>query len=144
MVKSNTTSHTLYIDCFKEYQVAVTSLNAHGESDLSHSRVWNFKTGGSKQCFLNLLKDTLRGLQFFRTDLPDWSFRNTIHVLENPVLQVYQNDAYLFSINQCGRPFLNYYAIYELTCPAGHFQQMVRALSRYSVIVRASIFLLSL
>ena len=96
MVKSNTTCHTLYLDCFKEYQVAVTSLNAHGESDLSHSRVWNFKTGGSKQCFLNSLKDTLRGLQFFRTDLPDWSFRNTMHLLENPVLQVYQNDAYLF------------------------------------------------
>ena len=46
-VNRNTTSHILYLDCFKEYQVAVTSLNAHGESNLNDSRLWNFKTGGS-------------------------------------------------------------------------------------------------
>ena len=40
------TSYTLHLSCRKEYDVAVTSWIAHSESNLSDSKIWNFKTGG--------------------------------------------------------------------------------------------------
>lgn len=40
----NTTSYILQLNCNKEYDVAVTSRNGYGESNLSESKIWNFKT----------------------------------------------------------------------------------------------------
>ena len=45
-VDRNSTSYTLYIDCRKDYDVAVTSRSEYKESALSDSQVWNFKTDG--------------------------------------------------------------------------------------------------
>ena len=45
-LNGNETSYTLQLSCRKEYDVAVTSWNAHSESNLSDSKIWNFKTGG--------------------------------------------------------------------------------------------------
>ena len=45
-LNGNETSCTLQLSCGKEYDVAVTSWNAHSESNLSDSKIWNFKTGG--------------------------------------------------------------------------------------------------
>ena len=45
-VNRNTTSYTLHLNCRKEYDIAVTSLNANTESALNDSKIWNFKTGG--------------------------------------------------------------------------------------------------
>ena len=45
-VNGHETSYTLHLSCRKEYDVAVTSWSAHSESDLSDSKIWNFKTGG--------------------------------------------------------------------------------------------------
>ena len=51
-VSRNATIHTLQLNCRKEYEIAVTSLNTHGESDLKDSRTWRFKTlGGNKVLF---------------------------------------------------------------------------------------------
>ena len=66
-VSRNATSFTLQLNCGKEYEIAVTSLNNHGESDLKDSRTWRFKTpGGNKVLFAayalenRLLCDLLR------------------------------------------------------------------------------------
>ena len=40
----NTTSYVLHLKCFKEYDVAVTSRSGYEESNLSESKIWNFKT----------------------------------------------------------------------------------------------------
>jgi len=45
-VNRNATSFTLQLNCRKKYEVAVTSLNTHGESDFNDSRIWRFKTQG--------------------------------------------------------------------------------------------------
>ena len=45
-VNGNATSFTLHLSCRKEYDVAVTSWSADSESNLSDSKIWNFKTGG--------------------------------------------------------------------------------------------------
>ena len=48
-VKRNVTSHTIHLECWKEYEIAVTSLTTHGESDSKDSSIWKFKTkGGSR------------------------------------------------------------------------------------------------
>ena len=45
-VNRNVTSHTLHLKCWKEYEIAVTSLTTQGESDFKDSRIWKFKTKG--------------------------------------------------------------------------------------------------
>lgn len=45
-VNRNTTSYTLHLNCWKEYEIAVTSLNTYGESAMSDNWIWKFKTGG--------------------------------------------------------------------------------------------------
>lgn len=40
----NTTSYILQLHCSKEYDVGVTSRSGYGESNLSESKIWNFKT----------------------------------------------------------------------------------------------------
>ena len=45
-LNGNEISYMLQLSCRKEYDVAVTSWNAHSESNLSDSKIWNFKTGG--------------------------------------------------------------------------------------------------
>ncbi|XP_068751010.1 uncharacterized protein [Montipora capricornis] len=45
-VNRNETSYMLHLNCRKEYDVAVTSWSGHSESNLSDSKIWNFKTGG--------------------------------------------------------------------------------------------------
>ena len=45
-VNGHETSYTLHLSCRKEYDVAVTSWIAHVESNLSDSKIWNFKTLG--------------------------------------------------------------------------------------------------
>ena len=44
-VNRTATSDTLYLDCWKEYEIAVTSLNAAGDSDINESRIWKLRTG---------------------------------------------------------------------------------------------------
>ena len=45
-VNGNETSCTLQLGCRKEYDVAVTAWSTYTESNLSDSRIWNFKTVG--------------------------------------------------------------------------------------------------
>ena len=53
-VDKNFTNHTLHVGCWKEYEVAVTSLSAANantdstESSFSDSRIWNFKVRRGK------------------------------------------------------------------------------------------------
>ena len=50
-IKSNVTSYTLHLPCWKEYEITVTSLNAYGEGDINDSKVWKFRTQGGNECF---------------------------------------------------------------------------------------------
>ena len=43
-VNRNTTSYMLHLNCDKEYDVAITSRSGYKESNLSESKIWNFKT----------------------------------------------------------------------------------------------------
>ena len=45
-VHGNETSYTLHLSCRKEYDVAVTAWSTHTESNVSDSKIWNFKTVG--------------------------------------------------------------------------------------------------
>ena len=45
-VDRNITNHTIYLKCWKEYEIAVTSLNSNGESPIKDSQVWRFRTLG--------------------------------------------------------------------------------------------------
>jgi len=45
-VGRTTTSYTLYLNCWKEYEIAVTSLNADGESNFHDSNTWKLRTRG--------------------------------------------------------------------------------------------------
>ena len=45
-IDRNITKHTLYLNCWKEYDITVTSLNSNGESAFSDSQVGRFRTGG--------------------------------------------------------------------------------------------------
>ena len=44
-VNGHETSYTLHLSCRKEYDVAVTAWSTYTESNLSDSKIWNFKTG---------------------------------------------------------------------------------------------------
>ncbi|XP_068740133.1 platelet-derived growth factor receptor alpha-like [Montipora capricornis] len=55
-VNRNETSYMLHLNCRKEYDVAVTSLSGHSESNLSDSKIWNFKTGGGVPEIVNSTK----------------------------------------------------------------------------------------
>ena len=44
-VNGNTTSYTLQLECWKQYEITVTSLSSYNESDKEGSKIWNFKTG---------------------------------------------------------------------------------------------------
>ena len=43
-VNRNATSYMLHLNCDKEYDVAITSRSGYAESNLSESKMWNFKT----------------------------------------------------------------------------------------------------
>lgn len=43
-VNRNATSYMLHLNCDKEYDVAITSRSGYEESNLSESKIWNFKT----------------------------------------------------------------------------------------------------
>ena len=45
-VNRNATSYILHLHCWKEYEIAVTSLNSYGESSITDSEVWKFRTLG--------------------------------------------------------------------------------------------------
>ena len=45
-VSRTTTSYTLYLNCWKEYEIAVTSLNAYKESNFHDSNTWKLRTRG--------------------------------------------------------------------------------------------------
>ena len=45
-VNRNATSYILHLYCWKEYEIAVTSLNSYGESSITDSEVWKFRTLG--------------------------------------------------------------------------------------------------
>ena len=45
-VDRNITNHTIYFNCWKEYEIAVTSLISNGESPIKDSQVWGFRTLG--------------------------------------------------------------------------------------------------
>ena len=45
-VNGHETSYTLHLSCRKEYDVAVTAWSTYTESNLSDSKIWNFKTVG--------------------------------------------------------------------------------------------------
>ena len=61
-VSGNTTSYTLHLECWKQYEITVTSFYSYGESDKEDSKIWNFKTGtkGKGWC-LTQISVTLRG-----------------------------------------------------------------------------------
>ena len=44
-VDRNTTSYTLHLECWKQYEITVTAFYSHGESDKEDRKIWNFKTG---------------------------------------------------------------------------------------------------
>ena len=41
-----TTRYPLYLNCWKEYEIAVTSLTAYGESNFHDSNTWKLRTIG--------------------------------------------------------------------------------------------------
>ena len=45
-VNRNATSYILHLHCWKEYEIAVTSLNSYGESSINDREVWKFRTLG--------------------------------------------------------------------------------------------------
>ena len=45
-VNRNATSYILHLHCWKEYEIAVTSLNSNGESSINDREVWKFRTLG--------------------------------------------------------------------------------------------------
>ena len=45
-VNRNATGNILHLHCWKEYEIAVTSLNSYGESSFNDSEVWQFRTQG--------------------------------------------------------------------------------------------------
>ena len=61
-VDRNTTSYTLHLQCWKQYEITVTSLSSYNESDKDDSKIWNFKTGikGKGLC-LTQISVILRG-----------------------------------------------------------------------------------
>lgn len=64
-VNRNSTNHTLYLNCRKQYELAVTSVNSHGESEF---QIWNFRTKGGNGILLTLrLKQRcLKQIQIFK------------------------------------------------------------------------------
>ena len=53
-VNRNTTNYTFYLNCWKEYEIVVTSVNTNEESAFNDSEVWKFRTrGGRKNIILN-------------------------------------------------------------------------------------------
>ena len=44
-VSGNTTSYTLHLECWKQYEITVTSFYSYNESDKEDSNMWKFKTG---------------------------------------------------------------------------------------------------
>ena len=44
-VSRNTTTYSLHLHCWKQYEITVTFLSSLGESDKENSNIWNFKTG---------------------------------------------------------------------------------------------------
>ena len=44
-VSGNTTSYTLDLECWKQYEITITSFYSYGGSDKVDSKIWNFKTG---------------------------------------------------------------------------------------------------
>lgn len=57
-VNRNAINYTLYLDCWKQYEIAVTSLATYGESPLSDSHVWKVLTIGGDNCCFNFLNDS--------------------------------------------------------------------------------------
>ena len=45
-VDRNINNHIIYLNCWKEYEIAVTSLISKGESAFKDSQVWRFRTLG--------------------------------------------------------------------------------------------------
>lgn len=46
IVNRNEISYMLYFNCRKEYDVVVILWSGYSESNLSDSKIWNFKIGG--------------------------------------------------------------------------------------------------
>ena len=44
-VNRTAASYTFHLECWKEYEIAVTSFNAAGESDINDSGIWKLRTG---------------------------------------------------------------------------------------------------
>ena len=44
-VNRTATSSTLHLECWKAYEITVTSLNSAGESNINDSRIWKLTTG---------------------------------------------------------------------------------------------------
>ena len=45
-LNKNATSYILHLHCWKEYEIAVTSLSSFGESLINGSEVWKLRTRG--------------------------------------------------------------------------------------------------
>ena len=61
-VSGNTTSYTLHLECWKQYEITITSFYSYRESGKENGKIWNFKTGvkGKGWC-LTQISVTLRG-----------------------------------------------------------------------------------
>ena len=72
-VSGNTTGYTLHLECWKQYEITVTSFYSHGESDKKDSNTWNFKTGtkGKGWC-LTQVPVTLRSTYGYSISSPRW------------------------------------------------------------------------
>ena len=66
-VSGNTTTYTLHLECWKEYEVTVTCC------DKEDSKIWNFKTGtkGKGLC-LTLVPVTPRSTYGYSVPSPRW------------------------------------------------------------------------
>ena len=70
-VSGNTTSYTLYLECWKRYEITVTSLYSYRESDKGDSKTWNFKTGTKgKGLYLIQVSVTLRSTYGYSVPSP--------------------------------------------------------------------------
>ena len=45
-VNSNTTSYTIHLHCWKEYELSVISPNGYGDDVLNENELWKFRTQG--------------------------------------------------------------------------------------------------
>ena len=84
-VDRNTTSYTLHLECWKQYEITVTSFYSYRESDKEDSKIWNFKTGtkGKGLCLTQVSRTprSTYGYSIISSGLKNFYFPTNIMIL---------------------------------------------------------------